>query len=290
MRARRSPAGSEPASQSVRAARAGEASSHVPRLDSAAVRIATWNVNSIRARLPRALEFLAREAPDVVCLQETKVVDDLFPRAELEDAGYTAVFHGQKTYNGVALLARGRIEDVTFGLPGTEHSDARVLAAAVGDVLLLNLYVVNGQEVGSAKYAYKLAWLNDVARYVAERFPMSEKVVVTGDFNVTFDDRDVYDPVAWHEKILCSTPERDALARVMEPGLRDALRKHTQEAGIHTWWDFRTRAFSRGAGLRIDHFLLSPPAYEACSSVVVDLASREGERPSDHAAVIATFV
>lgn len=259
------------------------------RIDSAAVRIATWNVNSIRARLPRALEFLAREAPDIVCLQETKVVDDLFPREELEDAGYSAVFHGQKSYNGVALLARGRIEDVTFGIPGAAHSDARVLAATVGDVLLLNLYVVNGQAVGSDKYAYKLAWLADVARYLAERFPMTEKVVVTGDFNVTFDDRDVYDPVAWHEKILCSTPERDALARLMAPGLRDALRKHTQEAGIYTWWDFRTRGYRRKTGLRIDHFLLSPPAFDACTSVEVDLASREGEKPSDHAAVIATF-
>ncbi len=261
----------------------------LPRLDSAAVRIATWNVNSIRARLPRTLEFLAREAPDVVCLQETKVVDELFPREELEDAGYSIAFHGQKTYNGVALLAKGRIEDVTFGLPGTQHSDARVLAATVGDTLLLNLYVVNGQEVGSEKYRYKLAWLSDVARYVAERFPMTEKVVVTGDFNVTFDDRDVYDPVAWHEKILCSTPEREAIARVMAPGLRDGLRKHTQDGGIYTWWDFRTRGFQRGTGLRIDHFLLSPPAYDVCTSVVVDRSSREGEKPSDHAPVIATF-
>lgn len=253
------------------------------------MRIATWNVNSIRARLGRTLEFLAREAPDVVCLQETKVTDELFPRAEIEDAGYSVVCHGQKTYNGVAILARGRIEDAVAGLPGSAHSDARVLAATVGDVLLLNLYVVNGQAVGTDKYAYKLAWLDDVARYVAERFPMTEKVVVTGDFNVTFDDRDVYDPEGWRERILCSTPEREALARVMAPGLRDGLRKHTQEPGIYTWWDFRTRAFSRGAGLRIDHFLLSPPAYDACASVVVDLESRQGEKPSDHAAVIATL-
>jgi exodeoxyribonuclease-3 len=253
------------------------------------VRIVTWNVNSLRARLPRVLEFLAREAPDVVCLQETKVVDELFPRAELEDAGYQAVFHGQKTYNGVAMLAREPIEDVVCGLPGTEHAECRVMAATVRDVMLLNLYVVNGQEVGSQKYAYKLAWMADVAHYVRERFPMTEKVIVTGDFNVTFDDRDVYDPVKWHEKILCSTPEREALARIMEPGLRDGLRKHTQDAGIYTWWDFRTRGFQREAGLRIDHFLLSPLAYDACSSVVVDLPSRAGEKPSDHAAVIATL-
>ncbi|MEZ6015762.1 MAG: exodeoxyribonuclease III [Planctomycetota bacterium] len=253
------------------------------------MRIATWNVNSLRARLPRVLEFLDREGPDVVCLQETKVVDELFPREALEDAGYSVSFHGQKTYNGVAILAKGAIEDVTAGIPGTDHPEARVLAATVGDFMLLDLYVVNGQAVGAEKYAYKLAWMSDVARYVEERFPMSEKVVVTGDFNVTFDDRDVYDPDAWRDKILCSAPEREALAKIMAPGLRDGLRKHTEEAGIYTWWDFRTKGFQRGNGLRIDHFLLSPPAYDACTAVTVDLAAREGEKPSDHAPVVATF-
>lgn len=251
------------------------------------MRIATWNVNSLRARMPRVLEFLEREAPDVVCLQETKVVDELFPREELEDAGYRVAMHGQKTYNGVAILSKAPIEDVVAGIPGhPEHGEARVLAAAVEDVLLLDLYVVNGQEVGSDKYEYKLRWMEDVAAYVEERFPMTEKVVVTGDFNVTFDDRDVYDPDKWRGRILCSQPERDALARIMEPGLTDALRAHTEEAGIYTWWDFRTRGFQRGNGLRIDHFLLSPPAMEACTAVRVDLDARAGEKPSDHAPVI----
>ena len=149
--------------------------------------------------------------------------------------------------------------------------------------------MVNGQEVGCDKYDYKLRWMDDVAGYVAERFPMTEKVVVTGDFNVTFDDRDVYDPERWKDKILCSGPERDALAKIMEPGLDDALRQHTDEAGIYTWWDFRTRGFQRGNGLRIDHFLLSPPALEVCSGVTVDLAARGGEKPSDHAPVICTL-
>jgi len=255
----------------------------------AEVRIATWNVNSVRARLPRVLEFLARESPDVVCLQETKVVDELFPLAELEAAGYSAAFHGQKTYNGVAILAKGQIEDVFTGLPGSDFPEARVIGAVVGGTMLLDLYVVNGQAVGSAKYDYKLAWMRAVAELVRERFPMEERVVVTGDFNVTFDDRDVYDPEAWRGRILCSEPEREALARIMEPGLQDGLRKHTDEAGIYTWWDFRTKGFQRSQGLRIDHFLLSPPAYEACTSVVVDLESRGGEKPSDHAPVIATF-
>lgn len=251
------------------------------------MKIVTWNVNSLRARMPRVLEFLERASPDVVCLQETKVVDELFPAQELEDAGYRVARHGQKTYNGVAILARTAIEDVVVGIPGTDHAEARVIAGTVDGVRVLNLYVVNGKEVGCDKYEYKLAWMGDVARYVAEEFPMGEPVVVTGDFNVTFDDRDVYDPEKWRGKILCSDPEREALARIMEPGLHDALRKHTDEAGIYTWWDFRTRGFQRGNGLRIDHFLLSQPALDACTSPVeVDLDARGGEKPSDHAPVL----
>lgn len=254
------------------------------------MKIVTWNVNSLRVRMPRVLEFLEREQPDVVCLQETKVVDELFPREDLEGAGYEVAFHGQKTYNGVAILSRSTIEDVVTGIPGhPEHEQARVIAAAVDGVLLLDLYVVNGKSVGDEKYDYKLQWMDDVAGYVKERFPMTEKVVVTGDFNVTFDDRDIYDPEKWRDKILCSQPERAALAKIMEPGLGDALRKHTDEAGIYTWWDFRTRGFQRGNGLRIDHFLLSPPALEACSGVTVDLEARGGEKPSDHAPVICTI-
>ncbi len=251
--------------------------------------IVTWNVNSIRARMPRVLEFLDRARPDVVCLQETKVVDELFPREQLEEAGYHVAFHGQKTYNGVAILAKSRIEDVVCGIPGTEHPEARVIAAKVEDLMLLDLYVVNGQEVGAEKYDYKLRWLDDVAGYVAEQFPMTEKVIVTGDFNITFDDRDVYDPDKWRDRILCSQPERAALAKLMEPGLEDGLRKHTDEAGIYTWWDFRTKGFQRGNGLRIDHFLLSPPALEACTGVSVDLEARGGEKPSDHAPVVCTL-
>ena len=251
------------------------------------MKIVTWNVNSLRARMPRVLEFLERESPDVVCLQETKVVDELFPRDEIEGAGYQIAFHGQKTYNGVAILSRTAIEDVVTGIPGRpEHEEARVIAAAVDGVLLLDLYVVNGKEVGCDKYDYKLRWLDDVAGYVAERFPMTEKVVVTGDFNVTFDDRDIYDPERWKDKILCSQPERDALAKIMEPGLEDALRHHTDEAGIYTWWDFRTRGFQRGNGLRIDHFLLSPPALEvwpAAHAAHIDWPRSAWKRPAAHA-------
>lgn len=240
--------------------------------------------------MPRVLEFLERQSPDVVCLQETKVIDDLFPKDDIEGMGYQIAFHGQKTYNGVAILSKKPIEDVVMGIPGKDHHpEARVIAAQVEDVMLLDLYVVNGREVGCDKYDYKLEWMADVAEYVKDSFPMTEKVVVTGDFNVTFDDRDVYDPAKWEGKILCSDPEREALAKIMEPGLGDALRKHNQDAGVYTWWDFRTRGFKRGNGLRIDHFLLSPPAMDACSAVEVDLEARDGEKPSDHAPVICTL-
>ena len=259
------------------------------------MRIATWNVNSIRARLPRVLDWLQTRRPDVVCLQETKCVDEQFPRAEVEELGYSVEHYGQKTYNGVAILSRTPMCDVVRGFPDDgEDADARVLGATIGDVMVLNLYVVNGQEVGSAKYQYKLDWLHRLHEFIDERYPSSggrlaQKLVVTGDFNITFDDRDVYDPEAWRGKVLCSEPERDALAEVMGLGLRDAYRKFDQEAGKYTWWDFRSRGFSRGAGLRIDHFLLSQEAYEACSCVEVDLEARRGEKPSDHAPVIATL-
>jgi exodeoxyribonuclease-3 len=252
------------------------------------MRIATWNVNSVRARLPRVVEWLEKKKPDVVCIQETKCVDDCFPREPIEEAGYQMVTFGQKTYNGVAILARQRIEDVQRGIGDVEDdAEARVISATVGDVMFVNLYVVNGREVGAERYHYKLDWLGRVRKYLDMRFNNQEKVVVTGDFNVTFDDRDVYDPVAWREKILCSTPEREALAGVMGWGLKDAFRKFHEEGGHYTWWDFRTMGFKRGQGLRIDHLLMSPAAFETCTSVEIDLGARGGEKPSDHAPVIA---
>ena len=225
--------------------------------------------------------------PDVVLLQEIKCLDEQFPREPIADLGYNIETYGQKTYNGVAILAKSRIEDVRRGLPG-EAADAqrRVIAAQVEDLLLIDVYVVNGEAVGSEKFAYKLEWLARLAEYVAS-FDMAEKVIVSGDFNITFDDRDVYDPEAWREKILCSSTERAALARVMAPGLHDAFRKFTDEGGHYTWWDFRTRGFERKQGLRIDHFLMSAPALAACSKVEIDTLARGGEKPSDHAPVVA---
>lgn len=250
--------------------------------------VATWNVNSIRARLPRVLDWLAERRPDVVCLQETKCRDEQFPREPLEELGYHIAFHGQPTYNGVAILSRKPIEDVVLGLPGSGFDDdRRVLGCTIGDLMLVDVYVVNGQAVGTPKYEYKLAWLARLREHLA-RLDMAEKVIVTGDFNITFDDRDVYDPDLWYEKILCSTPEREALRRIVDLGLVDSFRRFEEGPGHYTWWDFRTRAYP-SRGLRIDHFLLSEAAQETCTAVVVDRAYREGERPSDHAPVLATL-
>ena len=254
------------------------------------MRIATWNVNSIRARLPRLLPWLEDRRPDVVCVQETKVEDDRFPREPIEELGYQVVAHGEKSYNGVAILARRPIEDVRRGLPGdADDAPRRVLAATVDGVVLVCVYVVNGQSVRSPRYRDKLDWMARLARYLRGDFDLRERLVVAGDFNVTFDDRDVYDPEAWRERILCSTPERRALAEIVDVGLTDAFRRFHEETGHYTWWDFRTRGFRRNRGLRIDHFLLSPPALDACRSVEIDVAAREGEKPSDHAPVIATL-
>jgi exodeoxyribonuclease-3 len=254
------------------------------------MRIATWNVNSVRARLERVLHWLEEHRPDVVCLQETKCRDEQFPREPLEDLGYSVEIYGQRTYNGVAILSLPGIEDVVRGIPGVDDEELgrRVIGATVGDVMILDVYVVNGERVGSSKYERKLAWMEKLAEFVAS-YDMAEKVVVCGDFNCTFDDRDVHDAARWHEKILCSTPEREALARVMEPGLVDAYRRFHEESGHYTWWDYRTRGFQKGEGLRIDHFLMSEPALATCTGIEVDTRARGGEKPSDHAPVIATF-
>ena len=254
------------------------------------MRIATWNVNSARARLPRIVDWLAVENPDVVCLQEIKCVDEQFPAEPIEELGYHIETHGQKTYNGVAILSKSTPEDVVKGMPDdSDDEQSRVIAATIDGVRVLNLYVVNGKEVGDPKYDFKLAWMDRVAQYIKNDFVISDPVVVTGDFNVTFDDRDLYDPEKWRDRILCSVPEREALAKIMAPGLHDAFRHFHEEAGHYTWWDFRTRGFQQGNGLRIDHFLMSDAALSACTDVHVDTEERGREKPSDHAPVVATF-
>lgn len=252
------------------------------------MKIATWNVNSIRARLPRVLPWLESRRPDVVCLQETKVVDEDFPRDEIERLGYSIECYGQKTYNGVAVLSRLPLEDPLRGFPGDgEDAERRVLGVTVGDYRILNLYVVNGQRVGSPAFERKLTWLATLRELLAERYAKAQRLILCGDFNITFDDRDVYDPDAWRERILCSTPEREALANVMDFGLVDAFRRFHEEGEHFTWWDYRTRGWRRNRGLRIDHFLMTPSAMDACSGVEIDREARDGEKPSDHAPVIA---
>jgi exodeoxyribonuclease-3 len=252
--------------------------------------IATWNVNSVRARLPRLLPWLEERRPDVVLLQETKCVDEAFPREPIEDLGYQIETFGQKTYNGVAILSRQRIEDVRTGFDSDfEEAERRVIGATVGDTMLLCVYVINGVSVGHPRYADKLEFFERLRDHVTDYYPLEEKVVIGGDFNVTFDDRDVWDPERWREKILCSMPEREALAKLTDLGLADAFRKFHEEEGHYTWWDFRTAGFKKRQGLRIDHFLMSPPALEACTSVEVDLDARDGAKPSDHAPVCAVL-
>ncbi|RKY22038.1 MAG: exodeoxyribonuclease III [Planctomycetota bacterium] len=252
--------------------------------------IATWNVNSARARLPRLLAWLEQHSPDVVCLQEVKCVDEQFPAEPIEALGYHVETFGQKTYNGVAILSKDTPDDVVRGFPDdAPDAQARAIAATVRGYRVLNLYVVNGKQVGDVKYDYKLRWLDSLTRYVHAAFDMGDKLVLTGDFNITFDDRDLYDPDGWRDKILCSPPEREALAALMAPGLVDAFREFEPEGGHYSWFDFRTRGFQRGNGLRIDHFLLSPPAMAACTGVSIDLEERGQEKPSDHAPVVARF-
>lgn len=255
------------------------------------MRLVTWNVNSIRARLARVAAWVALQRPDVLCLQEIKCLDEQFPREPFEELGYSVETFGQKTYNGVAILSKLGAEDVLRGLPGDPNDlESRVIVATVGDLRVINAYVVNGREVGHEKYHYKLLWLQRLAKLIAQqRAAGFDALAVVGDFNVTFDDRDVARPEAWHEQILCSTPERAALAGVTGAGVADAVRKFSQDKGPYTWWDFKTRGFERGDGLRIDHILLSPAALARCEGVTVDVEERRGTGPSDHAPVVATL-
>lgn len=254
------------------------------------MRIATWNVNSVRARLPRLLPWLEGHSHDVICLQELKCRDEDFPREPIEALGYQIAAYGQKSHNGVAILSRRPAEDVVRGFPGDdEDSDRRLVAATVDGVRVINVYVVNGQEVGSEKYAYKLSWLERLRDVVRDELTRHERLVLTGDFNITFDDRDVHDPDGWREKILCSTPEREALGRICDLGLIDTFREHHPEEGLYTWWDFRSFGFQRKQGLRIDFFLVSRPLLPAAASVEIDLDARRGDKPSDHAPVVLTL-
>jgi exodeoxyribonuclease-3 len=250
------------------------------------MKIASWNVNSLNVRLPHVERWCEAAAPDVLALQETKLEDAKFPVDALARAGYHAAFSGQKTYNGVAILARQPLTDVVHGVDGYEDPQRRVLSATVGDVRVVNLYVVNGQAVGSEKFAYKLEWLARVRAHLAVELARHPRLVVLGDFNIAPDDRDVHDPDAWREQILCSTPEREALAGILGLGLVDSFRLFNDDGGHYSWWDYRQAAFRRNLGLRIDLVLASEALRPRCRAASIDREPRTWERASDHTPVI----
>lgn len=253
------------------------------------MKIATWNVNSLNVRLPHVLDWLAAHGPDCLCLQETKLEDARFPREAIEAAGYRVAFAGQKTYNGVALLAKETPTDVVTALPDFPDEQKRVLAATCGDVRVIDLYVPNGQSVDSDKYRYKLAWLDALTAWLREELARHPRLVVVGDFNIAPEDRDVHDPKTWAGQILCSERERTAFRGLLDLGLKDAFRLFEQPEKTFSWWDYRMNGFRRNLGLRIDHILASPALAEQCTGCTVDTAPRGLERPSDHAPVVAEF-
>ena len=254
------------------------------------MKIATWNVNSIAVRLPQSLDWLRAQAPDALCLQEIKCLDAKFPTEDFRALGYEAVTFGQQTYNGVAILSRLPMSDVERGFPGDDASaQKRLIAATINGVRIINVYIPNGSEVGSEKYSYKLAWLGRLRQYFDERCRPTEKVVICGDFNIAPEDRDVHDPALWEGRVLCSEPERAALREIANWGLVDVYRRHHEEGGRYSWWDYRGGGFRRDHGLRIDHLWATPSLAETSVTAEIDRAMRALERPSDHAPVMVDF-
>lgn len=254
----------------------------------AAMRLATWNVNSIRMRIDRLRAFLQRQDIDVACLQETKSRDEDFPREPFEEMGYHTVIHGQKTYNGVAILCRTAPEEVVKGIPDADPDpEARVLTVVHGGIRIVNVYVPNGSSVASEKFQYKLRWLERLRAWLAGSMTADTPLLICGDFNIAPDDRDVYDPDAWRGKVLFHPDEHRALQALRDLGLRDSFRLFHEEGGLYSWWDYRAGMFHRGNGLRIDHILISEPLVSRVRSVEIDRDERKGPKPSDHAPVIA---
>lgn len=254
------------------------------------MRIVSWNVNSVTARLERVFAYVEREKPDVLCLQELKCLDEKFPTEAFRERGYDVAVFGQKTYNGVAILSRTPLEDVRRGFDDGEADPAsRFVGATVNGWRVYSAYVPNGEAPGTEKYAYKLRWYERMAAFFAKHHRPTDDVILCGDFNVAPEDRDVHDPKAWNEKILCSIAERAALRRVTEWGFQDTLRKHVTDAGVYSWWDYRMLGFQKNHGLRIDFVLATMGPYERCLGARVVRDERKGPKPSDHAPVEATF-
>ena len=259
------------------------------------MKLATWNVNSLTVRLPQVLDWLSEQdgGIDVLALQELKCTDDKFPHEAFAQAGYQSVCFGQKTYNGVALISKAPLSDVTRNIPGFEEDMARVISGVVssagGDIRVIGAYFPNGQEPGSDKFEYKMAWLDALRAWVRDELARSPRLVLMGDYNITFDDADVWDPVNMHETIHCTEEERYHLRALIALGLHDALRLFEQPAKSYSWWDYRNFAFRRNQGLRIDHILISNALKAQAQACVIDKAPRKNERPSDHAPVVLTL-
>ncbi len=250
------------------------------------MKLATWNVNSLKVRLPHVLDWLAENPVDVLCLQETKQQDADFPQAALHEAGYHSVFIGQKTYNGVAILSREPGHDVQFGIPGFDDEQKRVIAATYGDIRVVDVYIPNGSEVDSDKYHYKLKWLTALNVWLKDELARYPKLALLGDYNIAPEDRDVHDPKAWEGKVLVSEPEREKFQGLIQLGFRDSFRLFEQAEKSFSWWDYRMMGFRRNFGMRIDHILISEPLVTQCKSCVIDKAPRKLERPSDHTPVV----
>jgi len=251
------------------------------------MKIVSWNVNSLNVRLPHVLAYLQAHTPDVLALQETKTPDDKFPQEAIEAAGYRVVYAGQKTYNGVAILSRAEACDVQAGIPGFADPQRRMLAASINGVRIIDVYIPNGQEVGSEKYAYKLGWLMAFEVYLKTELAAHDKLVVLGDYNIAPADVDIHDPLRWKGKIMCSDSEREHFSAMLAMGLKDTLRELHPEDGMHSWWDYRLNAFARNWGIRIDHLLATPGLTPLAGGVHREERGRE--RPSDHAPVWAEF-
>jgi exodeoxyribonuclease III len=251
------------------------------------MKLATWNINSLNVRLPHVLDWTATHQPDVLCLQETKLEDPKFPADALRDAGYEAIVHGQKTYNGVAILSRLPMSDAQSGIPGFQDEQKRVLSATIAGVRVVCAYVPNGENLTSPKFEYKMKWMEAFRLWLKDELERYPKLAVVGDYNVAPEAQDVHDPALWENKIHFTEPERKQLHALFEIGLVDAFRLFDQPERSYTWWDYRMMAFRRKMGLRIDHILLSPELAKLCTSCTIDVEPRRLERPSDHAPVIA---
>jgi len=253
------------------------------------MRIATWNVNSLKVRLPHLLRWLETNPIDVLCIQETKLTDDKFPVSEINAAGYQVAYTGQKTYNGVAILSRLPIEDVVKNNPRFDDPQQRIIAATIDGIRFVNAYIPNGQEVDSEKYLYKMAWLKALHEWLGEEVAAHPQLALLGDYNIAPEDRDVHDPVEWEGKIHCSERERAAMTGLVGLGLADSFRLFEQPEKQYSWWDYRMMGFRRNRGLRIDHILLSPALAQRCTACTIDREPRKWEQPSDHTPVIATL-